>query len=442
MKVIYKELNCYIPENLSTEDILCYNKRWHEKYIYFIHNIVYRSLRDKKTFNGYVNMPSVLLQHLLGSHYSKYIINQLVNSKIIEVNRSYSSIQHFSKSYRLTDKYRGASIVCTKIKKQTYCKKIQFMREKLAQDIFKNNPLLRHEFMNLSYRRIRVEEAIEYIDETYSKESPQYSSRLISIYSFDSMKDSSYSNNVYKYDFTFSYKGGRLYTPCSNLAKDLEKFTYFVGYEKESSVSLDMPNSQLCFFSKFINLHNIGREGKEGRENFAPTEKISSPLLSTPYVMQNRTWDSYIFNGLGYEVMMSLSTWRGKTEGHSQEERQQFKAEFFGQLFYNSYREALTDLERVFMFHFEAEAKALREVKEELGNRLLAVQVQTLEGKFFHVNIVAYMIQKRYFDIPFTIKHDSITLPSSQASFLIAELNTLVHEFFDRKDINFKFDVL
>ena len=49
------------------------------------------------------------------------------------------------------------------------------------------------------------------------------------------------------------------------------------------------------------------------------------------------------------------------------------------------------------------------------------------------------MKQKRYYDIPFTIKHDSITLPMSQASFLIDELNNLVHEFFGRKDINFKF---
>jgi hypothetical protein len=65
--------------------------------------------------------------------------------------------------------------------------------------------------------------------------------------------------------------------------------------------------------------------------------------------------------------------------------------------------------------------------------------VQGLEGDFFHNTIVSYMIQNRYFDIPFTIKHDSITLPESQASYLIAELNNLVHEFFGRKDINFKF---
>ena len=52
------------------------------------------------------------------------------------------------------------------------------------------------------------------------------------------------------------------------------------------------------------------------------------------------------------------------------------------------------------------------------------------------------MIKSRNYDIPFTIKHDSITLPMSEASHLIEELNKLIRDFFQRDDINFKFDVL
>ena len=52
------------------------------------------------------------------------------------------------------------------------------------------------------------------------------------------------------------------------------------------------------------------------------------------------------------------------------------------------------------------------------------------------------MIQSRYYDIPFTIKHDSITLPMSQASYLIEELNNLVREFFNMKEISLKFEIL
>jgi len=150
---------------------------------------------------------------------------------------------------------------------------------------------------------------------------------------------------------------------------------------------------------------------------------------------------SYILRE-GYETIMSLSKWKGKDKGHTQEERQEFKAEFFGQLFYNSYRDSFTDMERVFMFNFEEDAIKLRDLKRVLGNRQLAIEVQTLEGNFFHNIVTSYMIQNRYYDIPFTIKHDSITLPISQASYLIEELNNLVREFFGRNDISLKFEIL
>jgi predicted alternative tryptophan synthase beta-subunit len=99
-------------------------------------------------------------------------------------------------------------------------------------------------------------------------------------------------------------------------------------------------------------------------------------------------------------------------------------------------------MEKVFMFNFEEDAKKLRDLKRVLGNRQLAIEVQTLEGNFFHNIVTKHMLENRYFDVPFTIKHDSITLPISQASYLIDELNKLIREFFQREDINFKFDVL
>ena len=434
MKIIYPSLTCYLPENFNVSLIPCYNKRWHEKYVYFIHTLLFRSLRGGESFNGYVNMSSKIIQHLLGSHYSKYIITQLINAKIIEVNKSYSQ-GSFSKSYRITEKFtNGIKIKTEVIKKQTYCRKIAITREAILQDLFSKNPLLRHEYLMLSDRRIKVTEAITYINGAYEEASPEWKSRAIAIRQFDSMKNKEES-------FPFSYNKGRVYSPCSNLPTDLEQFTYFVGYENEKSIQVDMPNSQLCFFHELVKrkMHNIGDEEREGG-NFPHLVKksVSSPIA--PYVMHfNKPWEEYIFKGKGYEVMMSLTCWRGKSEGHTPEERQSFKAEFFGQLFYNKYNDKFTPMEQVFYWNFESEAKALRDLKRHLGNKLLAIQVQGLEGDFFHNTIVSYMLQNRYFDIPFTIKHDSITLPESQASYLIAELNNLVHEFFGRKDINFKF---
>ena len=445
MKTTYAPLTCYLPDNFNLNDILCYNKRWEEKYIYLIHTILFRSLRNKNSFSGFVNLPQVIVRHFLGSRYTKHIINQLVNSGIIEINNSFLS-GNFSKSYRLTEKYRNDRyITTTQITKQTYCRKIALSRQQRAKEIIKLNPLLRHEFLQLSFRKIQVDEAKEYILKTYKENTPQYSSRLIAIEQFDAMSKQDA-------DFTFTYKGGRLYTPCTSLARDLEQFTYFQGYEAEQSVSIDMPNSQLCFFSKYAKCHNIGNEDIRDRdfaqtqEKFLTKKANSLPSILSPnplpYVVTFSLWDNLIFKGKGYETMMSLCKWKGKEHGHTPDERQEFKAEFFGELFYNSYKDNFTNMEKVFMFNFEEDAKKLRDLKKVLGNRQLAIQVQTLEGNFFHNIVTDYMIKSRNYDIPFTIKHDSITLPMSEASHLIEELNKLIRDFFQRDDINFKFDVL
>ncbi len=87
-------------------------------------------------------------------------------------------------------------------------------------------------------------------------------------------------------------------------------------------------------------------------------------------------------------------------------------------------------------------AKKLRDLKKVLGNRQLAIEVQGLKGGFFHNIVVNYLLNSKFNDIPYTIKHDYITLPMSQALLLIYDLNALVNEFFGSKDISFKFDVL
>jgi hypothetical protein len=385
----------------------------------------------------------------------------------------------FSKAYRITEQYTtGTRIKAIPIHKQTYCRKIALVREQQLKDAFKINPLLQHEFLQMTRRRIDAERAFMYIDQTYEQNSKQYSSRAMSIREFDAMKDATFTQGRTNIGFHFSYNKGRVYSPASMLPRDLEQFTYFPDYENEHSVNVDMPNSQLCFFNELVKRIYIGEKLYENTEdvkenkNKRPCEEISgvktslstaltyTPSYVYPFSNNEKTWEDYIFNGLGYERMMYLCKWKGKEEGHTKEERQEFKAEFFGQLFYNKYSDALTDMEQVFMFYHEHEAKSLREMKRIVGNRprqkrikkdgsivtyeggsRLAVQVQDLEGKFFHHIVVNHM-KTNYIDIPFTIKHDSITLPKSCASFILPELNTLVREFFQRNDIELKADIL
>ena len=329
----------------------------------------------------------------------------------------------------------------------------------------------------LTYRRIRYREAYEYIKTTYEPQTPQYKARVMMLNEFNEMHKANFSTGNELLPFHFSYIKGRVYSPASMLPRDLERFTYFVGYEKEHSICLDMPNSQLCFFDELVKrsvfkdkhdsksigesdtresdtkkVHNIGREMREeNREREIhpiPIKNNEIPPFPLPHTLcyellpNQKQWKDYIYKGLGYEIMMKTHSWKDKTENHSKQERQEFKEIFFGQLFYNRYiPNYLTPLEQTFQTHFPIEALSLRSIKKQLGNKLLAVQVQTLEGKFFHDICVNY-IKSNYKSVPFTIKHDSITLPQSEASYLITELNQLVKDFFKTNELKFKIEQL
>ena len=485
-RTTYPHIMCSIPDIEYHNIIECYNYRWEEKYVYLLHSILYPSILKKNSFQNYTNLHSSILKRVLGEKYYRKVLNQLLNSDIIQALRDdngrevYSRNAH-SKAYRINPKYTtGTRIKWIPIHKQTYCRKIAQLKEKNLLDAFKINPLSQHEFLQMTRRRIDVERAFMYIEQNYENASPQFNARIVAVRNFNLMKDASFAQGKTKISFDFIQNKGRIYTPATSLPRDLEQFTYFDGdYENEHSVNIDMPNSQLCFFNELVKreskkVQHLGTTDSEvyqeiNKHPCTPEKSLKvakhnpSILLTSinPYVLNfNTSWEDYIFNGLGYERMMFLCKWMGKEQGHTKDERQEFKAEFFGQLFYNKYSDAFTDMEQVFMTYHENEAKALREMKRVAGNRKrqrkrkkdgewityeggskLAVQVQDLEGNFFHNVIVGYM-KANYIDVPFTIKHDSITMPKSCASYILPELNKLVREFFHRNDIELKADIL
>lgn len=477
----------YTPD-LNFETIIPhYNQRWKEKYLWLIHSVTFQQLKNKKEFNGFVNLDSSLLKKYIGEHYYKFVLNQCVNAGILQPYVNTKGVQvyskgAFSKAYRINPEIMESTrIKATPIKKKTYVRKITNVRGELVKEAFKVNPNLQHEFLMLTYRRIKYREAYEYIKATYEPHTKQFKARIIALNEFNEMHKASFLQGKELLPFHFSYNKGRVYSPASMLPRDLEQFTYFQNYENEASISLDMPNSQLCFFDELvkrsvfnkksasntiqakdisqkevekmqhigINIREIERERMERPENpknegnhipLIPPSLHSSLCVANKF--QQNTWKTFIRKGLGYEIMMKHYVWKNKTENHTKEERQEFKAIFFGQLFYNRYiPKYLTPLEEVFKQHFEEEATNLRKIKKQLGNKLLAVQVQTLEGKFFHDICVNY-IKSNYKSVPFTIKHDSITLPQSEAAYLVDELNQLVQKFFNDNQMKFKVETL
>jgi hypothetical protein len=473
----------YVPDLNLQSIIPNYNKRWNEKYLWALHSITYQQLRNKSGFNSYANLDSELLRKYLGTRYTTAILTQLLNAKIIEPFVNSKGIQSyskgaFSKAYRIAPEImENTRIKATPIKKKTYVRKITNVRSQLIKEAVKLNPNLQHELLMLTHRRIKFREAYEYIKQTYEAHTPQYKARVIALNEFNEMHKANFSTGKELLPFHFSYVKGRVYSPASMLPRDLERFTYFVNYENERSICLDMPNSQLCFFDELVKrsvfkdkqaskpigesdtrendtkkVHYIGREGEENKREreerpFNPKNNENPPLshsypLCRALSPNQKQWKDYIYKGLGYEIMMKTHSWKDKTENHTKQERQEFKEIFFGQLFYNRYiPNYLTPLEQTFEKHFPVEAISLRSIKKQLGNKLLAVQVQTLEGKFFHDICVNY-IKSKYKNVPFTIKHDSITLPQVEASYLIDELNKLIKDFFKTNELKFKIEQL
>jgi len=487
------KVSCFIPDIEYQKIIPEFNKRWNEKYVFIMHSILYQQIRGKQTFSDYANLDSRLMIKYIGTGYYKAVLNQLTNSGIIQPyiengKVHYSRKESKSKAYRINPEIiDNTRIKAVTIKKQTYARKITNVRIQTVKEAIKLNENIKHEFLMLTHRKIKVQEATNYVKQNFEETTPQYKSRMWAIKEFNEMHKASFEQGKENIDFVFKYKGGRVYSPASMLPRDLERFTYFVGYENESSISLDLPNSQLCFFDRLLKStdffekqpsnsiqisdsedlkqeksEHIGKHGrKEYRDEYIrpinPENNENPPYLTSHSLCvrnctQQNTWQSYIYKGLGYEIMMKLALWNNKDSNHTKQERQEFKENFFGGLFYNAYfQNSLTHLEKTFLANFPDEANALRKAKKIVGNKRktnnqiggsnLAVYVQKLEGKFFHDICVNYL-KSKYKDIPFSIKHDSITLPKSCASFLTSELNTLIHDFFNTPELNFKCDEL
>jgi hypothetical protein len=495
------KVTCLIPDIEYQKIIPEFNKRWNEKYVFIMHSILFQQQRGKQNYSDYANLDSRLMIKYIGTGYYKAVLNQLTNSGIIQPyiengKVHYSRKESKSKAYRINPLFiENTRIKGVTIKKQTYVRKITNVRVQTVKEAIKLNENIRHEFLMLTHRKIKVQEATNYVKQNFEETTQQYKHRMWAIKEFNEMHKASFEKGKENIDFHFSYNKGRVYSPASMLPRDLERFTYFVGYENEASISLDLPNSQLCFFDRLLksadffekqpsntiqisDSEDLKQEksehiGKYIREEYKGgmerprkpenNEKSPQPIKHSLCVRncnQQNTWQSYIYKGLGYEIMMKLALWNNKDSNHTKQERQEFKEIFFGGLFYNAYFEnSLTHLEKTFLANFPDEANALRKAKKIVGNKRktnkkadgstsiqiggsnLAVYVQKLEGKFFHDICVNYM-KSKYKDIPFTIKHDSITLPRSCASFLTSELNTLIHEFFNTSELNFKCDEL
>lgn len=398
-----------LPKGIDlSKEIIDYCPRRDDKYKWVIHSILYSYFTNQTDWGRYVNLNFSILKKFIGERFTQEVLDSLVNSNIIMVNKSYSA-GNYSRAYKLTDRFKNCRFQADRIKKsKQYQRKVDAIHSDSLKRTLEGNKVLQSEFRALTYNRIALEPALDYIKTNYPNDSREYFTRLHAIKHFDAMKDATFNNGGYSIDFVFKYVGGRLYSPASMLPRDLEQFTYFDNYETEDVAVLDMPTSQPKFYDRMIN----------GRASGA----------DTPY-------QELLFNSDAdlYYTLMTLINYKDKSS-HTPEERQEFKPYFYGNLFFNKYtpKDKRTELEQAFAISFPNDAKRLLNLKYKIGNSALAKRVHKLEGKLFHVQIVSFM-EKNYKHIPYSIKHDSIKIPIRFVDELKPQFEEIVSSYFGRQ---------
>jgi hypothetical protein len=419
----YKSVDAFLPSNFTPQNLTGYNKRWHEKYLWFVHSINYKQLTTKNDFNNYVNLSSTILRKYIGHDYFTKVRATLINNGVIEFNKTYSA-QSFSQSYRLTEKYRNAEGKFIEIEKQTYCRKIALFNKEYLAEMLKDS-LIQKEFRSLTGVRIKLNEALNYIAENKAYTTRQREGRKLQVFEVNKLQNTRTEGGSVNMAFTFKKdRAGRFHTPLTNLASDLRQFIYFIDAPEEQIVSYDFSNSQILFFiSKHLTkkVDNIGEgtiKGKVYKQRATdvrrtPSKPLTGLQLPTPYVIGNKSstelFKDLVFEGKIYDALIKATNWKYG--------RQKFKEYFFENLWYNSAgtkdkpRKSLNELELIFYRYFPEVFTILYNLKLSLGNREFCLGLQAEEARLFHRIFVKYI----GINTPFFVVHDAIYVPQSKA---------------------------
>lgn len=110
---------------------------YYDKCNWVITIIARKNYAINKSFDMYVEIPSVHIKRVLGTDYYLDVINTLVKLKIIEVNHSYST-KRFSKSYKLTPLALEIGSITDVIRNSQFEKRLNKLQEEDYKEVVKN----------------------------------------------------------------------------------------------------------------------------------------------------------------------------------------------------------------------------------------------------------------------------------------------------------------
>ncbi|WDF47424.1 hypothetical protein PQ459_02815 [Chryseobacterium sp. KACC 21268] len=283
----------YIPSSVDIDKLLTAKlptfpfKR--DKFVYMIHLVNYVSAIKKDEESEFTTLYSVLLKEKFGNDYPRYL-DYLISSDIIVRNNQYSTIDHYSKSYKLSDQHHKSKlmevevtdyITITSLKTFTNLESKGFIpilpeSNDVKVEIFEkwfNDKLTIDSVGAEKYlSTLRDEEVIEYPIAYEAYMSNQKDKNLKK--RFEKVKDPyrAYARRLIpvlkvknkQFELTIDRTAGRLHTPLTQLKKELRQF---LRYDNKKLVSIDIKNSQpylstILFNNEAFNKNKMGEKIK------------------------------------------------------------------------------------------------------------------------------------------------------------------------------------
>ncbi|MBK8552800.1 MAG: hypothetical protein IPL53_17755 [Ignavibacteria bacterium] len=173
-------MNCYIPSNFDFDYLFPDCLKHKDKYFYLLHKIFEERIFDKRySKNSFINLHSHTIRNIIGRKLFYMIRNDLISKEVIEMDHSYL-VSEYSKSYRLTDIYRGIKHRKVKIEDVRILQRINKHKLKLINDIPDGRE---YEFLSDNLYKININhtEAIKYINQYYSGDPDIYNAYKVSI---------------------------------------------------------------------------------------------------------------------------------------------------------------------------------------------------------------------------------------------------------------------
>lgn len=429
----------YIPSSIDIDRLISDNpptfKYKRDKFLYMIYLVNYVSSVKKDYVSEFTSLYSKLLKDKFGNDYLKYIEYLITNNILVRKNQ-YSTIEHYSKAYKISDIHKFSNLKEVEITDYVTIKKLKNftnLESKVFKYILPESNNMKIEIFGKWFNEkftIEFHKAKDLLTEIKKQEIPAYhlayDAHLANPKDKALLKKFEETTDPYRafnrrlipalkiknkqFDLTIDRTVGRLHTPLSQLKKELRPF---LRYDDKKLVSIDIKNSQPYLSTLFFNKKAFKRNKMGDKIKLYNDIDYNKSPIALHYVSNKlppKDIDTYIkqvISGKFYEEFSDRLTEENLLPKDLQDSRKYTKTIAFRTLFSpNSHKRYVKEIqlfEKIYPNVYENFAF----IKCEDNYNTLACVLQNIEAELI-LKTICVEISKQYPDAPIFTIHDSI----------------------------------